>query len=1181
MKKILGLDLGTTSIGWAFVHLDEDNPVKSKIKSGVRITPVTADERQEFNAGQAISTTANRTLKRGMRKNLDRYQLRRERLRKILNREGWLTLNESSALKQTDEIWRLRSNAATEEITLRELSLVLLHLNKKRGFKSNRKEAAKEGEKDTAFKAAIKESDRAVKELGYTIGQWVNEQNHERNTISEKVYRNITWSRALHREEFDVIWSKQAKFHKELTDELYKEIGDYTIFYQRRLKSQKGKLSNCQFYDSTEKEGIRKKVIPASSPLFELFRLWQDVNNLDIKLAENRVSIDLPLEFKVSVVSKLINLEEMYRFFGNKKNPEPLKKKISATDLKKMAAKAFGGKNSDYLVNLEELHPATAWLSIQKATRDSGYYKVDFSDFSYLLDGKEYNDQPLMRLWHLMYSLEEEVDLQAALTKEFEMTEEQSQHFLKLVFKEGYGSLSSKAIKQILPHLMEGHNYSEACKLAGFRHSTYETTEESKKRELATKLNHLKRGKLRNPVVEKIMNQLVNVVNGILEHEEMGRPDEIHIEMGRELTATAKQRENMSRSMRSSAKRREEIRTLLQKEFGLKQVSRNDILKYRLGEETNWISLYTGKPIEKSKVFLTGEYDIEHIIPKSRLFDDSFGNKTLCESEVNRAKGNITAFDYMESLGEDQLQAYINRVRQYSEKGGNKQIKYGKELKLFMKRADIPDDFISRQLNESRYIAREALKLLQPLCRKPIVTTGGTLTSHLRKQWGLEDIIKEINLPKYKELGLVSKTKNKGGKQFDIIKGWSKRDDHRHHAVDAITVALTTAGAVQRIDRLNQYLGDYRDFRDSDTYKEGLRNIECAVPNIRELTHESLASLLVSHKPGKKVATWSKSTHKVKGGKSTRKILTPRGQLHQETVYGKNKVKGPLIELQKVTDPELIIDKDIREAFKLRLATSTQPIKKEFGKTALKKRPFLIQGKEITELHCWEEYYSIRTAIDEKLDISKVIDEQIKYILFERLRENENDKKKAFTNLEENPIWFDEQKGISIKKVKIKARPNSLQALRTSEETGRPKDFIAPNNNHHIAIYKQADGKLTSRLVTVMAAVHRKQEGLPVVNENLPDHTYITHFIVNELFSFNKEIPDSKAELSNDLWRVQKLSSLGYGKVNIVFRHHLETTLTRKSQFAEKHIQSIAKLPSIKHRINALGDIVESKVLEL
>ena len=242
MKKVLGLDLGTSSIGWSFVTKDEE---KISLKSGVRIVPLSTAEAEEFNKGMQISTNAGRTQKRGARRTLDRYQQRRTKLRHVFNREGWLSYDADANFIGTDEIWEARSRAAIEEVSLDTLAKVFLHMNKKRGFKSYRKGADKE--EDTAFKTAIKESDRAVLELDYTIGQWVAEQIVERPNISHRVFTNITFSRALHRAEFDTIWATQSKFHAGLTAKLKQEIGDHTIFFQRPLKSQKGLLSKCEF----------------------------------------------------------------------------------------------------------------------------------------------------------------------------------------------------------------------------------------------------------------------------------------------------------------------------------------------------------------------------------------------------------------------------------------------------------------------------------------------------------------------------------------------------------------------------------------------------------------------------------------------------------------------------------------------------------------------------------------------------------------------------------------------------------------------------------------------------------------------------------------------------------------------------------------------------------------------
>ena len=87
-KKILGLDLGTTSIGWSYMKFSDNKPISTK--AGVRIIPLTSDERDAFNSGNAISTNADRRMKRGARRTLDRYQLRREKLIHYFLKAGWI-----------------------------------------------------------------------------------------------------------------------------------------------------------------------------------------------------------------------------------------------------------------------------------------------------------------------------------------------------------------------------------------------------------------------------------------------------------------------------------------------------------------------------------------------------------------------------------------------------------------------------------------------------------------------------------------------------------------------------------------------------------------------------------------------------------------------------------------------------------------------------------------------------------------------------------------------------------------------------------------------------------------------------------------------------------------------------------------------------------------------------------
>ena len=143
MKKILGLDLGCNIIGWALVNEAENTEeISSIIKLGVRVNPLTVDEMQNFEKGKSITTNADRTLKRSMRRNLQRYKLRRDTLIEVLKEHGFITdstLLSEHGNKTTFETYRLRAKAAVEEISLEKFARVLLMINKKRGYKSSRK----------------------------------------------------------------------------------------------------------------------------------------------------------------------------------------------------------------------------------------------------------------------------------------------------------------------------------------------------------------------------------------------------------------------------------------------------------------------------------------------------------------------------------------------------------------------------------------------------------------------------------------------------------------------------------------------------------------------------------------------------------------------------------------------------------------------------------------------------------------------------------------------------------------------------------------------------------------------------------------------------------------------------------------------------------------------------------
>ena len=380
------------------------------------------------------------------------------------------------------------------------------------------------------------------------------------------------------------------------------------------------------------------------------------------------------------------------------------------------------------------------------------------------------------------------------------------------------------------------------------------------------------------------------------------------------------------------------------------------------------------------------------------------------------------------------------------------------------------------------------------------------------------------------------------------------------------------------------------------------------MPNFREEARKQLESILISYKAKNKVVTKNKNVTKKAGGTNHKIQLTPRGQLHKETVYGKlqqyatkeEKVSANFTEeyIQKVAK------KEYREALLKRLQENGNDPKKAFtGKNALNKTPIYISLKdnivvpEKVKIVWLEADYTIRKDITPDLKIDKVIDIGLKTILQDRLNEFGGDAKKAFVNLDENPIWQNKEKGIAIKRVTISGVSNA-QALHTKkdhfgneilDENSKPipVDFVSTGNNHHVAIYRDEKGNLQEEVVSFYDAVIRRNLGFSVINKN---HEKGWEFLFtmkqNEFFIFPSESfnpheidllnPNNYHLISPNIFRVQKFGSLLSG---FWFRHHLETQIETPKELKGitfKVIQSANNLRDIiKVRINHLGQIVQ------
>ena len=394
--------------------------------------------------------------------------------------------------------------------------------------------------------------------------------------------------------------------------------------------------------------------------------------------------------------------------------------------------------------------------------------------------------------------------------------------------------------------------------------------------------NVFRQHELRNPIVEQVLKETLKVVADIWSQYGNGEPDffeEIHIELGRDMKNTAEARKEISNQVNANENTNLRIKALLaelkndstienvrpyspsQQEIlkiyedgALKSVaqlpddiekisrtpqpSSSELTKYKLWLSQNYRSPYTNQPIALARLF-TVDYEIEHIIPQSRFFDNSLSNKVICESAVNKDKGNATAYEYIsKNTGKIIELGFGKKVKLHETIEGfesfvkdNFSNNRSKMKKLLM--PEIPDAFVERQLNDTRYISKIVKNLLSNIVRtddeqavtsKNVVASNGTITSALKQDWGLNNVWNEIITQRFERLNEKTqsnhfgKWENKEGKRvfqttvpIEESKGFSKkRIDHRHHALDALVIACATR------NHINYLNNDYAKSKQSD-----------------------------------------------------------------------------------------------------------------------------------------------------------------------------------------------------------------------------------------------------------------------------------------------------------------------------------------------------------------------------
>lgn len=711
--------------------------------------------------------------------------------------------------------------------------------------------------------------------------------------------------------------------------------------------------------------------------------------------------------------------------------------------------------------------------------------------------------------------------------------------------------------------------------------------------------NVFKQHSLRNPVVEQVVTETLRIVRDIW--KKWGTIDEIHIELGREMKATSDQRRRMSEQASQNENTNQRIRYLLMelKESGgadsvrpyspsqqeiLKiyeegvlcaanevpddiykisrqaQPSRNELVRYLLWMEQKYCSPYTGEVIPLSKLF-TPAYEIEHIIPQSRYFDDSISNKVICESEVNKDKGNLLGYEYIKKKRGTLIELSYGKppAKLFTEDEYLHYVKHhyatnrSKMKKLLLD--DIPDIFIARQLNDSRYMSRYLQFLLSKVVRtanddmesvsKNVISGNGSVTNRLKQDWGLNDVWNTLVTPRFERMNQLTKSsafgewENKSGKRIfqtqvplEYRAGFNKkRIDHRHHAMDALVIACMTRS---HINYLNNQSANSETQRYDLRYglcekrkQDGAGNYSWLFKKPWDtFTQDALAALqftVVSFKKNLRVInkTVNYYQHWEEGhdGKPKKIFIKQtkgdnwaiRKPMHKDTVSG-------LVSLERrktvrlsasLDDWENITDRRLRSKIRELI------IVYKYDKTKLlayfKGMENKFNNRDISSVEI--RYFDINTASRVPLDatftakkIEQITDSGIRQILFRHLENNAGDASLAFSE-----DGIEEMNGTLIK-LNNGTLHAPIRKVRTCESLGnkfavgytgsKNTKYVeaAKGTNLFFAIYQNEKGERSYETVPLNIVIERQKQGLPSVPEhNSAGDTLLMYLSPNDL----------------------------------------------------------------------------------
>lgn len=1021
MRTIWGFDLGTSSVGWAIVKVDEAQETGSILGMGSRIfSEPTDDKGNPFNADRRAKRLARRQLRRRKRRRRDLNKFLQEvnllppfgtsQWDQVMGLDPYLLRYKSIPLEALPEEDRPMQKA--EKLEPPELGRILYHLGKHRGF-SGRDELAEEGAKEEGQEKPKQkkkkkadteatgepENPKAATEddIKKEIEALENQLSKRKLTLGQYLYllpakerkRNRHTSRAMYESEFEKLIHAQSEFHPFLRDEAKVQELQQILFFQRPVFWRKSTLGTCRFMPGED-------MAMQGSWQSEEFKLWEQLSKLRFTTGNKRELIweekkhlhDRLWEQKTMSWSAVI--KELNAFYAGKGDKESALPKYTRFNLEEGGEKQLKGNAVE--VELAGIfgaswkdHPhkeairLTAIPSLLRAlTREKVQPRAKHKESA----------KPNIRIELL--SAKEKIDarqqMRAQFAKDWQLAPDQAEKLAQMKIPGGWMRYSQKALDIFLSEMMRGKAIGS---LIGGREEEFKEWRRANfpdmqdftgeiLNKLPSRASEMKEvlGDIRNPMANRSINELRKVVNNLLRYYRDHKPDLIRIEMSRKLRLPKKDRDKYL----SNAKKREKERNDAIADLERNNIAATDlqIKKYLLWQECQEQCFYTGKHIGFEDLFGPHpKFEIEHIFPISWSQDNSLANLTLCEREFNRKKHGKMPWDCYDHSTPD-WDAFVDRVKKrfsWVDKKSKEERMWRKGRHLL---ADPDSEWFkkyqasigSRHEKSTEYVARLAVRFLQRLFpdteegKEKVKVTQGGVTAHLRREWSLNSLLSD---------------------DPDV----KNRKDHRHHALDALVIALSTQALIKRVNEFHK------------REEEGERP-KAPLPwdSFCKDAKEQLEKIIVSHRVQRKVS----------------------GALHKEMPYG-----------------------DTGQTVKKGAIVST----------------LFVKRGELTGLTPGQ--------------IENIRDPEIRQLALDRYNGFNGDKKKAFLE----PLHM--KSGIEVKRARFLSPFQRQLMVQLDERTGA---WASPDSNHHIAIYELNSGEIEYDVVSLFEAARRLRAREDIVRRN-------------------------------------------------------------------------------------------------